>query len=330
MRALAVALFAGVCATACLPVDDRPPPGILTVKLTSDDSLGPERKPFETDDGWTVSFDSFVMSVGYTRLGLSDACSDYAGSLFGPGRGYNRLIQLNAVEEQRISAIRLIGTCSLQFWNREPEDDSVLGEGVTKKLRDRLRKKKDDLFTKDFGTTLYVKGHAVRGEKRKTFTWSFRQAIRHRNCQVTTEAGVERGIQLESDETREYELHVLGKLLFLESPSSTKLAFEPFARADDEYGNADGRVTLSELHSTPLSAELSEWATKWVEEFDRTLEDVPRGVDVFTPETSDMKTYAGYVYLGLVPELVRFRRTGTCQVHQAFDRTMERVLRSQD
>ncbi len=330
MRAFAVALFASVCATACLPVDDRPPPGILTVTLTSDDSLGPERKPFDTDDGWTVSFDSFVMSVGYTRLGLSDACSDYAGSLFGPGRGYNRLIQLNAAEEQRVSAVRLIGTCSLQFWNREPEDDSVLGEGVTEKLRDRLRKKKDDPFTKDLGTTLYVKGHAVRGEKRKTFTWSFRQAIRHRSCQVTTESGVERGVQLESDETREYDLHVLGKLLFLASPSSTELAFEPFASADDEYGNADGRVTLTELRKTPLSEELSAWATTWLEDFSRALEEAPRGVEVFTPKADDIKTYAGYVYLGLVPELVRFRRTGTCRVDQALDKTMERVLRSQD
>ncbi len=305
----AFSLLACLACAACLPVDDRPPPGILTVNVTSDDSLGPERKAFETEDGWTISFESFVMSIGYTRLGLSDACSDYAGSVFGPGRGYNRLLDLNAAEVQRISSIRLIGTCSFGFWNREPEDDSVLGEGVTEELRDELLEKKDDLFTDQLGTTLYVQGEATRGEDRKTFEWSFRQGIRRQNCEVETEAGLERGIRLESDERRTYELFTDAKSLFQAAPDDASLAFAPIASADDEYGDGDGKVTLDELQLVPVDP-------AWIEGVGR-------------PDT-DLATYAAYVYLMRVPALVHFRGNGHCTVAQALDEGMERILRRQE
>jgi hypothetical protein len=304
----ALALLAGTTCAACLPVDDRPPPGVLTVNLESDDSLGPERAPFTTDDGWSISYSSFVMSIGYTQLGESDACSDY-GSAFGPGRGYNRLIELNSAEVQRISEVRLIGTCSLGFWNRDPEDDSVLGEGVTEDMRALLLAKEDDQYTSGLGTTLYVKGEATRGEQTKTFEWFFRQAIRHIDCEVETDAGIERGIQLEGEEERSYELFVRGKSLFSSTFQGEALEFAPFTSADDEYGNGDGEITLEELDLVPLG----------LGRLDRAIA---------TP--ANLTSFGGYVYMALVSDLVRFRTTGTCQVEQAFTEETERALRRRD
>jgi hypothetical protein len=86
------------------------------------------------------------------------------------------------------------------------------------------------------------------------------------------------------------DLSVRGDALF--AGADTSPAFEPFRLADDAYGNADGEVSLAEIERVPWSAGPEPDGRLWA-------------------------TLGERVYLGLLPNVVRFRGAGECAVESS-------------
>lgn len=290
-KRLSVAIVLGVGLKACLPADTRPPPGTLFVDVTTDDSLSPERVPFQTEDGWSITFDRFLLEIGNTGFEEDDACIDYQGF----GSQYGRLLDMQAKKTQRLSEMRFLGTCDFAFEIAEPRQSDVLGAGVTEADLFEMRYPVDDAFTTGRGAALRATGTARKGDQLKRFDWAFRQRLFFEHCSVDGKAGIE----LAGEESKTIEIVVSGSALFQRTLDDTALRFDAFAEADDVHGDADGNVTLLEMAEVTLESE---------------------GVPEQGGNTGagDFGTLADLVYRGLFPQVARYRGDGTCEVEQTF------------
>jgi len=248
-------------ATACLPADTRPEPGSIATTVVGEDALG---TGFTTADGWDITFGEFLISLG--EVGLEgDDCNPYAES------DYLRILDMQQPGEQRLNLMHALGTCEYSFLVEDPSHDAVLGTGVDEADKDRMRTAGSDAFVEERGVALYVAGSAVRTDEHYRFEWSFRQNLEYTDCG---------GVEFESGASDEVEIHIRGQVLFQEGLSDdAPLQFDAYASAD---ANADGDVTLDELHSISL------------------------------PDGADFSTLGERLYLGLVPEVPRFRNSDTC------------------
>jgi hypothetical protein len=290
---LLVAIALGCGLNACLPADTRPLPGTLVVNVTSDESLSPEGAPVETEDGWSITFERFVLGIGNTGFNEDDdACNDYQGF----GSQYGRLLDLRAQKSQRLSEMRFLGTCDFSFEIAQPRQIDVLGEGVAEADLLAMRYPVDDAFTKDRGVALHAVGSARKGDQLKRFDWAFRQGIIFQDCRVDGETGIE----MASEESKTLDIVVSGSVLFQRALADTALHFDAFAEADDVHGDGDGNVTLEEMAEVALEPEdgLGQGGSAGPEE---------------------IHTLADLVYLGLVPQVARYGGDGTCDLRQVFD-----------
>jgi hypothetical protein len=288
-RLLVATLFAAAQG-ACLPADTRPPPGTLIVNVTADDSLSPEHEPFLTDDGWSITFERFLLGIGNTGFAEDDACNDYQGF----GSQYGRLLDMQAGKTQRLSEMRFLGSCELGFEITTPEGMDVLGEHVTEVERHAMRAPSDDAYTTGRGTSLRAVGSARKGDHVKHFDWSFRQGVMFEQCRSEGETGIE----LSGEESKTIDLVVGGSVLFQEALDSTDLRFDAFAEADDLHGDADGNVTFEEMAAVTLNPEASGQGG--------------------SSGDHEIETLADLVYVGLFPRVARYPGDGTCDVHQIF------------
>ncbi len=293
----------GCSLDACLPADTRPPAGTLLVDVTSDESLSPSRTPFETEDGWSITFERFVLGIGNTGFNEEqDSCNDYQGF----GSQYGRLLDLAAQKTQRLSEMRFLGTCSLSFEVAEPRPSDVLGQGVTDAELLAMRYPADDAFTKGRGVALHATGNARQGDRVKRFDWAFRQRLIFEDCRVEDESGIELSA---GDDEKTIEIVVSGAVLFQRAVDDRRLSFDAFAAADDVYGDADGNVTLEEMAEVALDAD------------GPAAQGGSAGVGGSTgggTSAGESGTLAGLVYLELFPQVARYRGDGTCEVRQTF------------
>jgi hypothetical protein len=223
---LLVAFTAG-----CLPDDTRPPPGRLTVAIAASEP----RSEFDTDDGWRISYDAFLLGVGQVELG-GDDCNPYTES------DYLRLLDLRRSGSQRLNIAYALGGCELSFQVGVPSRDTVLGEGVEESAAQAMHEPGSDAFVDDAGTVLYAAGRAVRGERELSFAWSFRRELEYPECTTVTLGG---------EDELDVELEALPSVLFRDSiePAETALRFQPYAAADLD---GDDIVTLDELATVPV------------------------------------------------------------------------------
>ncbi|MCK6536511.1 MAG: hypothetical protein L6Q84_26365 [Polyangiaceae bacterium] len=283
-RAARLGLVAlGLC-SACLPAETRPPPGELTLTATADPAV---LAPIATADGWSVSFDRILMSIGFLTLGKSDDCDSYAGA------NYGRLLDFGRSEPQRVGAVYAIGRCDVGFALAEPPPNTVLGAGVSAADLSFMREKGSDKYASDRAISFFVAGTAARSGKTKTFHFALRRALVYEECRAPD--GQAPTVALGSDESVAFDLRVRAQALLQDDLDDqvAKLAFDPFARADDEAGDRDGEVTLDELGKLPLG-ELGKASGAWA------------------TDTSKWKSFRDYLYLGLAPTVLRFEGTGRC------------------
>ncbi|MFO0567920.1 MAG: hypothetical protein U0263_19835 [Polyangiaceae bacterium] len=259
----------------CLPDDTRKPPGRVDVTATSDYSV---ESGFDTDDGWHVSYDRFLVALGEVEL-RGDDCSRYNDT------DYARVLDARREEPQKVSTPYAFGTCDFQFRMRPPPDDAVLGEGVSASDLAFLRQPGTDAFAEDTGSAVFVSGRATQAGVTKRFEWSFRLGAQYEACRLLAEEG----LSLASDDVLAVDLSIRSEVFFQSVPNSalTELRFAPFASADDDHGNSDGEVTLAELSLVPLeqNAAFERW-----------------------------QDFGDYVYTGLVPKLPRYRGVGVCDI----------------
>src|SRR4051794_9562180 len=63
------ALCSAVAAISCLPGDTRPPPASVPVFVIANESTLKGIDAASTEDGWSISFDRFLIGLGNARLG---------------------------------------------------------------------------------------------------------------------------------------------------------------------------------------------------------------------------------------------------------------------
>jgi hypothetical protein len=246
---------------SCLPADTRPEPGSLATVVVADEAIP---AGFATSDGWNVTFDEFLISLGEVDL-EGDDCNPYAES------DYLRILDLRQPEAQRLNLMYALGTCEFSFLVEDPSRDAVLGSGVDEADKDMMRTAGSDAFVEDRGVALHVAGSAVKDDERYGFAWSFRHNLQYTDCGT---------IEFDSGASDRVEIHVRGRVLFQQNlDDDSSLQFHEFASADLD---GDHDITLEELNGVSLN------------------------------EGDHYGTLAERLYLGLVPEVPRFRNTGAC------------------
>src|SRR5690606_20533501 len=98
-------LIASLPLATCLPEDARPEPGVAIASASADPGLA---SGFITADGWSVTFTTFLLTVGELDLG-GDDCTPYAES------DYLRLLDLRQPGPQRLALLHGLGDCDIAF-----------------------------------------------------------------------------------------------------------------------------------------------------------------------------------------------------------------------
>src|SRR5262245_11611554 len=149
-------LLCVVClpAAACVPTDQRPQPGKLTL------AIGPAVADADTADGWRVHIDKWLVSIGRTDLSDSD-CALY-NDIF-----YVRVLDLLAPEPQTMSTAYALGVCRFVFALLAPGSDTLQGAGVTRE--DYLSMQGGEPGS--VGTALWLRGTATRADRAVAFEW---------------------------------------------------------------------------------------------------------------------------------------------------------------
>jgi hypothetical protein len=272
---------------ACLPDDTRAPPGQLEVTLSSDDSLRAGIP--SSEDGWAIAYSRFLVVLGDADLS-GDDCDAYSES------HYNRIFELTHQSTQRVSILYGLGLCHFGFRIATPAWDSIRGEGVTADDETWLRTPGSDAHATDAGVSVRVQGSASRLGVQKSFDWSFRRFISYEDCALPDDAEQGGGVSLSGNESSQVDILVRGEALFggAAREPSVPARFEPFRAADDEHGDGNGEITLDELQATPL----------------------PAGA-MGGPM---IESLGDRIYLQLLPEIAKFRGTGSCQVRSSPER----------
>jgi hypothetical protein len=220
------------CLQACLPNDTRPAPGRLQLSVAADEAL---LSSFTTSDGWQISYERFVVSMGEVEF-EGDDCSLYAES------DYLRVLELTGPGPHLLNTNYAFGSCELSFRLQSPGEDAVLGLGVDEATKALLRRPGSDAFVRDRPSSLHVEGSALKSGASRRFAWSFRRDLEYTDCGTTP---------FRSDDSQSLEIRMQGATLFQDrlEAADAELVFEPYAAADVD---ADGAITLDELAAVPL------------------------------------------------------------------------------
>jgi hypothetical protein len=309
-RAAFGALVLGACgAFGCLPGDTRSPAGKLTVTVSPSDATA---HGLTTADGWTIAFDRVLVSMGHTALG-SD-CTSYSEAR------YYRVLDLSAGSGQLLGLLFGLGDCDVQFRMSPPDENSVLGAGVSAADETFMRTAATDGYIINGGVALDVAGSASRDGTIDRFHWTFRPAIRFTDCAVTQDGQVVAGVSLHGGDEFTYDIRIETEGLFRDSadPALGAFRFDPFAAADAAFGNGDGDITLDELGLVPViltlpvasgdpASGLQSWSSP-----DASMVIHAAGNAGSEGGATTAGSLADYVYLLIVPTLARFRDTGQC------------------
>jgi len=293
-------------ALGCLPKDNRPPPGNLLITATSDGSV---QQGFDTDDGWHVQFMKFIVSPGHSSFHNGGTCTSYSNA------SYEHVLNLLPAGSQKVNLIYALGRCNFGFRMTFPRTDALVGMGVSAQDLLAMQTAGTDRFqTTISGANGYISGIASNQSQTKTFTWLFRQSWSFQNCSVQTTAGLQTSVQLGAYEAETTDIMVQGEALFQNQNASNQLQllFEPMAQADSKFGNNDGDVTLDELSSVPVSANIGNGTLTTFSGVDAGLGDLALDAGVSIP--TDLEAL---VYQVLYPSMFRYGDSGQCQVTPA-------------
>jgi hypothetical protein len=235
-RVVASAALLGGCISS-----SSPDYGDLAVFTQGDVTLEDGLKSTDVVDGWTITFERFVVNVGGVALGTSASTASTLGE-----SNYVLVDQALPGPKLVIDAKDVLARTwpSFSFTVRPARTTSELAGGVTD----------DDLVKmRNLGASMWVKGSAKKGDVTKTFDWVFNHSVSYEACQTTTSSGTLFGVDVDDDEITDVSIVFRGRTLFEDGIGASKpaLRFDPIAQADT---NADGVVAANELAALPLAA----------------------------------------------------------------------------
>jgi hypothetical protein len=281
-----------ICASGCLPKDTRPPPARVLVTVTPSAATKAGALPVATADGWSITFDRVLISIGRVSLD-GDSCSIYSEA------NYQRVVSLiGAPDAQKVSECYALGSCDFGFGVSNADTDALLGVGTTAADFAFLRTAGTDHYGGPSGISMFISGKAQKDDQTLTFAWAFRGRARYRECQNSVDGQIKRGFLLSQSQEVKTDITIHAEALFTESLTDPQAAlrFDAIASAD-ALGNHDGEVTLDELSQVGLT-DLQQ---------DMTYTETDAGTGMWM-------NLEDYVYLGAAATVARFEDTGTCTV----------------
>jgi hypothetical protein len=192
------------------------------------------------EDGWSVRFTKFLVTLGELKVGgggnnvaaASARAQVYDVHRPGPVE-VARFTGLSAKDWREVS-YAIAPSADATAGNASAEDLAKLKEG---------------------GFAVYVEGAAVKGEETKRFGWGFTQNTLYEHCESTDKG---EGLTVPDGGAETVQLTIHGDHLFfddLQSPDA-KMRFDAFAAADVEGGltGPNGEITLEELALVDLTS----------------------------------------------------------------------------
>jgi hypothetical protein len=236
----AAAIAGATALSACLPSDTRSEPASILVSVEASDAT---RAGFTTDDGWTITFERFLVGMGSVRMAPEDVpgvttpeCTSYYDAI------YDRVFDFARTEGPRkLGLVFALGSCVLHFDIHTPMPEALLGPGVTPDDASLMRLRRTEP-QRAGATSIGIVGHARRGELTKSFDWSILANYDYGTCGPAP-------LELESGDTGAALIVLHGEALFRVG-NDESLAFDPFADADR---NGDGDITMDELALETIS-----------------------------------------------------------------------------
>lgn len=228
-------LLGALLLLGCLPVETRPEPGALRVAVRGNEALA-DGIPL-TADGWSIGYDRFVITIGHSWL-AGDECDVYSDA------DYSRIVDAQRSEPQKLSLLYGDGRCGLAFALTAPNEDSLVTAGVSEAEKAFM------LTSVGNGIPMRAAGRAIAGDRQKSFSWYFR---RYTGYYCGLEGEVDRRFVLNEQRDASATIVLRGEALFEldREREPGVLRFEPFAAADDVFGDGDGEITEEELERTP-------------------------------------------------------------------------------
>lgn len=231
-RLLVLLLSQGIL-VACLPTDSADDSGHVHFTVEGDRYLRTPSTGLVTTDGWMLTFKKYFITLGDLMFRECDGFTDTS---------YLRVVELVRQEPQKVQDFYALGSCTPWFEIRIPFDDAALGKNVTAADRQQLI---------DSQSSVRIIGTATRGETSKSFSISMNVDVNLGDCKVKGKPYV---LELDKKRERTLPMTIVSGAPFYDGNdiSSAALRFDPFAAADDEYGNADDNITTWELARVPL------------------------------------------------------------------------------
>jgi len=222
----------------CLPVDTREPPGALHVSVRGNEAMAGGIA--STADGWTIRYDRFLVTIGRTwPAGECDVYSDAE---------YDRVVDARRTQPQKLSLLYALGRCGLAFAVSAPGENTLLTAGVNEDDKAFLRQS----GAPNDGIAMHVEGSAEKGAFSKRFSWSLK---RYTGYYCGLDEDVDRRFVLRENGDESATVTLRGEALFeLDAELAPgALRFDPFAEADDVWGDGDGEVDPIELERAPAT-----------------------------------------------------------------------------
>jgi hypothetical protein len=235
-----------VSASACLPEDDIPAPGVAQFSFVGDPSqatIGPSA------DGWTLSVSRAVvgLQLSYQQL---DQCDVYSQSGLEP-----ILADALVSESAYLGRLRGLGECTSPIVLDSFVYVSRFGPGTTRADVDTINAVLDSSpLTRDTHTvSLYLAGtlrHAD-GVREKRVSWALDLPYALLACPPSGGGDPTLRYHLTSGKSESFTISVRLQRLFVDGhDDAATLRLAPFAEADQD---GDGQITLEEVAATKLA-----------------------------------------------------------------------------
>ncbi len=214
--------------------------GTLAFTTYGEDYIEREIPSADVEDGWTIRFDSFLVSIGELTVGEPNA----EPALRMPNA---MLVSMKTPGDKPLITFQEVPAkayTKVSYAISPVTEQTSLGPGAS--ADDKARMTRD-------GHAMYVAGSLTRGSEKKSFAWGFSSRTRYADCKASVGGKDTEGVVVTNGSSDSVQLTIHGDHLFyddLVNPEA-KLRVDAIASAD---ADGDGAITLAELSAVKLAS----------------------------------------------------------------------------